>query len=116
MSTKSPKRLRKILILEKEEVFELLINQCVLILKETASLRPLGNNPDLLCAEPTLALLPWWTGTERGEDDVPTNQMTGLWKVGLDHNANSCFHSLESKGGMWSERSGNDEGWISPLS
>lgn len=109
MSTKSPKRLRKILTLEKEEVFELLINQCVLILKETVSLQPLGNNPDFPCAEPTLALLPWWTETEKGEDDVPTNQMTGLWKVGLDHNANSCSHSLESKGGMWSERSVNDE-------
>lgn len=34
--------------------------------------------------------------------------MTGLWEVGLGHNASSCFHSLESKGGMWSERSGND--------
>lgn len=96
--------------LEKEEVFELLINQCVPILKETASLQPLGKNPDFLCAEATLALLSWWIETEKGEEDVPTNLMTGLWEVGLHHNANSCFHSLESKGGMWSERSGNDEG------
>lgn len=87
----------------------MLINQCAPILKETTRLQPLENNPDFLCAEPTLALLSWWIETEKGEDNVPTNQMTGLWNVGLDHNANSCFHSLESKGGMWSERSGNDE-------
>lgn len=53
--------------------------------------------------------LPWWIQMENGEDGVPTNQMIGFWKVGLDHNASSCFHSLESQGGMWSEWSGNEE-------
>lgn len=50
------------LTLDKEEVFELLINQFVPILKETASLQPLGKNPDFLCAEATLALLSWLGG------------------------------------------------------
>lgn len=74
-----------------------------------------GKNPDFLCPEPILSLLSWWIQTEKGEDGLPTNQMTGLGKVGLDHKANSCFHSLKSKGGMWPERSGNEEIWISPL-
>lgn len=94
MSTKTQKKLTRVLSLEKEEVFELLIQKCVPVLNdlnEVTRLQPLGKKPDSLCTEPILSLLSWRIQTEEGEDGVPTNQMTGLWKVGVGPQCKQLF-------------------------